>query len=119
MVGEPDVSDSEWSIEGSPPIADDARRGRPAQHDQQRQGGCPTAKSQVPEGKPRSIGDAKASATVYLPEVVCAACAKFEYFFGLSPGKSRPVMINARSSLTVAGLVDAHFLDWDVIDSER
>ena len=31
VVGEPDVSDPGWSIEGSPPVADEARRGRPAE----------------------------------------------------------------------------------------
>ena len=53
------------------------------------------AKPQVPEGSARSIADAEESATVFLPEAVRAACAKFEYFFGLSPGESNPVMINA------------------------
>ena len=38
VLVEPDVSDPMWSIEGSPPVADDARRGRPAEQDQQRQG---------------------------------------------------------------------------------
>ena len=71
----------------------------------------------MPEGSARSIEDAEESATVYLPEVVHAACLKFEYFVGLSPGDSKPVTINAKSSLMVAGWVDAHIWDWDVIDS--
>ena len=68
VVGEPDVSDRAasvlssspreeslsalglWSIEGSPPVADDARRGRPAEQDQRRQGGRPEAKPQLPDG---------------------------------------------------------------------
>ena len=66
-----------------------------------------------------SLAEAEESATAYLPDVVSAACAKLEYFFGLSPGKSSPVMINARSSLTVAGWADVHFLHWDAIGSER
>ena len=106
VVGEPDFSDPEWSIDSSTPIADAATRGRPPEQDQQRQDGRPEAKSQLPDGTAWSVAEAEESATPNLSEVVSAACAKFEYFFCLSPGEPSPVMINARSSLTVVGWVD-------------
>ena len=73
----------------------------------------------MPEGCARNIADAEESATVYLPEVAHAACTKFKCFVGVTPGESKPVTMNGRSSLTVAGWAEAHPLDWDVINSER
>ena len=45
-------SDPRWSIEGSPPVADDARREQPADRAQQQQGGCSEARPLLPETSP-------------------------------------------------------------------
>ena len=48
-----DDSSHMWSVEDSPPVTDDARRGRPAVNDHHAQGGLPEAKLQVGDGGSR------------------------------------------------------------------
>ena len=51
-MSEPDDSDPQWSIEGSPPVAEDARREQPADPVQQQRGACSAAIPLLPEAAP-------------------------------------------------------------------
>ena len=131
-----------WSVVGSPLFTDDARRERPADHDQQMQGGLPKAKPTsstrrsslstgdgshihslgrpvLPESTAVSRFEAAEYASQYLPNVVEAACRKFEIFHHLSPGTATADMVDAQSSLKVPGWASAPVVDWSFIDSER
>ena len=106
-MSEPDDSDLQWSIEGSPPVADDARREQPADQVQQQQGGCSEAKPLLPEASPwvgkeficgtciPAEGNATsacsrpdcgcASVPTYLLESLARAFGKFDYFYEPKP----------------------------------
>ena len=92
-----DDSSHVWSVEDSPPVTDDASRGRPAVNDHHTQGG--STKSKLPEelsacsarrrmptlpDEPHWAADIEEEK--YLPYVVMRACMNFEYFYGLDPG---------------------------------
>ena len=138
---EPDDSDPQGAIEGSPPVADDARCEQPADHVQQQQGGCSEAKPLLPETAPwvgnefvRGTCDlsggnyqrvcdrldcACASAPTNLPGVLAMVCEKFQYLFGLRSGEASAALIDARSSLLVAGRAKTNIIDWQAIVAER
>ena len=83
-----------WSVVGSPPFTDDARREGPADHDQQMQGGLSKAKPPsrvgdgshihslgrptLPESTAVSRFEAAEHASQYLPSFVKIACKKFD-----------------------------------------
>ena len=102
-VSEPDDDNHMWSVVGSPPFTDDARRERPAVQDHQTQGGLSKAKPPsgtcagdglhihalgrptLPESSAASRSDAADDASQYLPSVIKIACEKFELFHGFEP----------------------------------
>ena len=141
-ASEVDDDNHMWSVVGPPPFTDDARRERPADHDQQTQGGLSKAKPPsstrcpplsagdgshihslgrlaLPESTAVSRSEAADYALQYLPSVVKTACEKFEMFHGLNPGVASAEMIDAQSSLKVPGWASTHAVDWSFIDSER
>ena len=115
-ASEPDTDDPLWSVVGSPPFTEDARRELPALHDHDQQGGNS-------EAKPFLMGAPSWSEELpeqwYLPEVLQRAREKFEYFYGLEAGSSTGKMIDTRSSLTVAGWADAEILNYADVAAER
>ena len=101
-----DDSSHTWSVEDSPPVTDDARRGRPAVNDHHAQGGLPEAKLHVGDGGSQSRNlhlhatgkttlpastaasrfEAAELALSYLPDVVQRACENFEKLRRLDQG---------------------------------
>ncbi len=73
-ASEPNTNDPSWSVVGSPPFTDDARRELPAHHDHDQQGGNS-------EAKPFLMGAPSWSEELpeqwYLPEVLQRAREKF------------------------------------------
>ena len=133
-ASEADDDNHTWSVVGSPPFTDHARRERPADHDQQTQGGLSKAKPPpraghgshihalgrlaLPESTAVSRSEVADYALQYLPSVVGTACEKLEMFHGLDPGVASAEMIDAQLSLKVPG-ASTHVVDWSFIDSER
>ena len=120
-IDEADDDNHTWSVVGLPPVTDDARRARPADHDQQAQGGLSRAKPPsgtsaggglhihalgrptLAETTAASRSDAADYASQYHPSVVKIACEKFELFYCLNPGVASAEMVDAQSSLKVPG----------------
>ena len=102
---EPDICEPLWSNAGSPPLADDDRRERPAAQHEHQQGGLSKSKPRVPAVRPSAVGET--SASTYLPEVLARACLRYEAFYGLEPGDASAELIDETTSLTVAGWAEA------------
>ena len=101
-ASEADDDNHMWSVVGSPSFTDDARRERPADHDQQAQGGLSKAKPPsgtsaggglhihalgrptLPERTAASRFDAADDASQYFPSIDKIACEKFELLHGLN-----------------------------------
>ena len=102
-----DISESDV---GLPPFTEDDRRARPAPPDEQRQGG--RAESKL-DGKMDSL---------FLPEVIDAACENFAKFWQVSRSLVDEDLIMRRSpSLGIAGWSDPHLVvrDYGEIDRDR
>ena len=99
---EPSICEPLRSNAGSPSLADDDRRESLAGHQEQQHGG-------LSESKPSST---------YLPDVLCEACRKYEFFHGWNHGDASKEVAD-KSSLTVAGWADAVVHDWIDIEFTR
>ena len=95
-----DDHDPIWSVAGSPPFTEDARRELPALHEQDQQGGNSEAEPFLWEAPSWTADFAE---QWYLPGVLQRDCEKFEYVYDLEPGSSTSKAIDTCSALTVAG----------------
>ena len=102
---------------GSPSLADDDRRERPAAHHEHQQGGLSKSKPLVPGVRPSAVGETSASTS--LPAVLARVCQKYEASYELKLGEASAELIDEMTSLTVAGWAEADVRNWEDIDAER